>query len=468
MCNRVVWTWARTAVTTTVQRWGPPRADSCDHHHRPRILASLQGGVPDPPPPPRPPYPRPCHHLSSATMLRSLLVPGGALRLRHLPSSLSRGWAGAPPGGAPGGAPAGVRHAAAAAAAAAAPAPAADAPHASSTIEALPGSPPLDGDPPRPTRGYTGPGTPAQHRPPPGVDITRPPVIQRRPVTPSQRHTALIQHSLLYRGRPLRRLCEGLRKTGGRSNTGQISVRHIGGGHKRLYRRVDFVRSAHDGKVGVIERVEYDPNRSALLALVRHRGKCAAVEGEQRPDRYAYILCPAGVELGGEVLASRSDPAAPDGVGVDVRPGNAMRLRFMPVGTTVHNVELRPGKGGILCRSAGSSAQLLERSVPKGLALLRLASKEQRYVPLDAMATVGKVSNAEHKNEKMGKAGRNRWKGIRPSVRGIAMNPIDHPHGGRTNGGRPSVSPWGWYTKGMRTRNTKKASQKMIMKRRPS
>lgn len=397
-------------------------------------------------------------------MLRSLLIPSGSLRLRNFPAFLPRSWSSAPGGVI--GISAGWRHAAGAAAAVA-PAPAAETSSSPSLADTF--SPHLDADDvPRVRRGYKGPGTPKQPLPPPGIDITRPPVIQRRPVTPSQRHTALIQHSLLYRGRPLRRLCEGLTKTGGRSNTGQISVRHIGGGHKRLYRRVDFVRAAHDGKVGVIERVEYDPNRSALLALIRHRGKCAAVPDVQRPDRYAYILCPAGVELGGEVLASRSDPTAPDGVMVDVRPGNAMRLRFMPVGTTVHNVELRPGKGGVLCRSAGSSAQLLERSVAKSLALLRLASKEQRYVPLDAMATVGKVSNAEHKNEKMGKAGRNRWKGIRPSVRGIAMNPIDHPHGGRTNGGRPSVSPWGWYTKGMRTRNTKKASQKMIMKRRPS
>lgn len=397
-------------------------------------------------------------------MLRSLLTPSGALRLRKFPASLRSGWPSAPTSGID--IPFGWRHTAAAAAAVA-PTSAVETFNSPSLADAASASPVSDAVP-RVRRGYTGPGTPKQPLPPPGVDITRPPVIQRRPVTPSQRHTALIKHSLLYRGRPLRRLCEGLTKTGGRSNTGQISVRHIGGGHKRLYRRVDFVRAAHDGKVGVIERVEYDPNRSALIALVRHRGKCAAVPGEQRPDRYAYILCPAGVKLGGEVLASRSDPAAPDGVAVDVRPGNAMRLRFMPVGTTIHNVELRPGKGGVLCRSAGSSAQLLERSTVKGLALLRLASKEHRYVPLDAMATVGRVSNAEHKNEKIGKAGRNRWKGIRPSVRGIAMNPIDHPHGGRTNGGRPSVSPWGWYTKGMRTRNTKKASQKMIVKRRPT
>lgn len=396
-------------------------------------------------------------------MLRSLLAPSGALRLRNFSALRPGGSPAAPTGGAC--IPPGARYAAAAAAAVAA-APAAEPVSSPPVADAFPPSPDADAVPPVRRRGYHGPGTQKQPPPPPGVDITRPPVIQRKPVTPSQRHTALIQHSLLYRGRPLRRLCEGLTKTGGRGNTGQITVRHIGGGHKRLYRRVDFVRSAHDGKVGVIERVEYDPNRSALLALVRHRGKCAAIPDVQRPDRYAYILCPAGVQLGGEVLASRTDPAAPDGVAVDVRPGNAMRLRFLPVGTTVHNVELRPGQGGVLCRSAGSSALLLERSDAKGLALLRLASKEQRYVPLDAMATVGKVSNAEHKNEKMGKAGRNRWKGIRPSVRGVAMNPIDHPHGGRTNGGRPSMSPWGWYTKGMRTRDTKKASQKLIMKRR--
>lgn len=293
-------------------------------------------------------------------------------------------------------------------------------------------------------------------------DITRPRVIQRKPTTPSNRHTALIDKSGLYKGSSFPRLTEGLRKRAGRCRmTGQITVRHQGGGNKRNYRVVDFRRTAWDSIPGIVERIEYDPNRSSFIALVKHKKKCPAVPNKVRPDRYAYILCPAGLRLGQEVIASRKQP-------VDVKVGNAMTLGHIPIGTFIHNVELTAGKGGQLCRSAGTSAQILERNEEKGLALLRLQSKEHRFVHLRCMATVGEVSNPEHKNQSYGKAGRMRWKGVRPSVRGVAMNPVDHPHGGgegKTSGGRPSVSKWGMPTKGYRTRSKRKKNP-FIMKRR--
>lgn len=238
-------------------------------------------------------------------------------------------------------------------------------------------------------------------------------------------------------------------------------MRHRGGGNKRIYRMVDFKRKHWPDVPGIVQRIEYDPNRSALIALVRHQKKCKAVPNKVRPDRMAYILCPIGLQIGQQVLASPQNP-------VDVRVGNAMLLRHIPVGTVVHNIELRPGRGGQMCRSAGTSARVLERDESKGLALLRLQSKEQRLVHLSCMATIGQVSNPEHKNQSFGKAGRMRWKGRRPSVRGVAMNPIDHPHGGgegKTSGGRPSVSKWGKPTKGYRTRKKTK-SRKFIVKRR--
>lgn len=293
-------------------------------------------------------------------------------------------------------------------------------------------------------------------------DITRPRVIQRKPTTPSNRHTALIDKSGLYKGRPHPRLSVGLSKRAGRSRTtGQITVRHKGGGNKRLYRIIDFKRTSWSNIPGIVERIEYDPNRSSFIALLRHKKKCQPIPNLVRPDRYAYILCPAGLRIGQEVIASRTDR-------VDVKVGNAMTLAFIPVGTRVHNIELRPGNGGQICRSAGTSAQILERNEERGLALLRLQSKEQRLVHLRCMATIGEVSNPEHKNQSMGKAGRNRWKGIRPSVRGVAMNPVDHPHGGgegKTSGGRPSVSKWGIPTKGHRTRSKRKKNR-LIVKRR--
>ncbi|CAN8066060.1 unnamed protein product [Agarophyton chilense] len=294
-------------------------------------------------------------------------------------------------------------------------------------------------------------------------DITCPRVIQRKPTTPSNRHTALTDKSKLYKGRPHPRLSVGLPKRAGRSRiTGRITVRHQGGGNKRMYRIIDFKRSAWESIPGVVQRIEYDPNRSALIALVRHQKKCPAVKKKQRPDHFAYIICPTGLQIGQTVVASRQTP-------VDVKVGNAMTLKHVPVGTVVHNIELRPGHGAQMCRSAGTSARVLERDESKGLALLRLQSKEQRLVRLSCMVSVGQVSNPEHKNQSFGKAGRMRWKGIRPTVRGVAMNPIDHPHGGgegKTSGGRPSVSKWGKPTKGHRTRNKRKQSGKYILKRR--
>ncbi len=248
-------------------------------------------------------------------------------------------------------------------------------------------------------------------------DITCPPVIQRKPTTPSNRHTALTDKSMLYNGRPHPRLSVGLPKRAGRCRiTGRITVRRRGGGNKRLYRIIDFKRSSWSNIPGVVQRIEYDPNRSALIALIRHKSKCAAVPNKVRPDRMAYILCPIGLKIGQEVIANKTGP-------VDVRVGNAMPLQYMPVGTVIHNIELRPGRGGQLCRSAGTSARVLERDEARGLALLRLQSKEQRLVHLSCMASVGQVSNPDHKNQSFGKAGRMRWKGIRPHVRGVAMNP---------------------------------------------
>jgi len=285
------------------------------------------------------------------------------------------------------------------------------------------------------------------------TDPTAPIVLRRRPTTPSQRHTAIIDKSWLWRGGPLKGLTEGLRKTGGRNNTGRTTVFWRGGGNKHRYRIVDFKRTlrTYQGvRTGVIERIEYDPNRTAFIALLRHpvdESKRAEGEKKQLSDYLSYIICPQGVKVGQELEASRTQQ-------VDIKPGNAMPLKFMPVGTAVHNIEMTIGKGGQLCRSAGTSAQLLERDETKGLALLRMSSKEQRYVPLLAMATVGAVSNPNKKNEVMGKAGRNRWKGKRPRVRGVAMNPVDHPHGGgegKKGTGGPPLSPWGKKTKGMKT-----------------
>ena len=266
-----------------------------------------------------------------------------------------------------------------------------------------------------------------------------------KPTTPGRRSLVLVDRSQLWKGEPERSLTEGLRKKGGRNNTGRITARRIGGGHKRRYRVVDFKRRKFD-VVGVIERLEYDPNRTAFIALVKYE------DGD-----LAYIIAPQRVSAGDVVMA---------GEGVDIKPGNALPLKNIPVGTVVHNVEMKPGKGGQIARSAGTYVQLIGKD--RGYAQLRLSSGELRMVRGECMATIGAVSNADQQNVKLGKAGRKRWIGKRPSVRGVAMNPIDHPHGGgegRTSGGRHPVTPWGKPTKGKRTRSNKK-TDRLIMRRR--
>jgi large subunit ribosomal protein L2 len=267
-----------------------------------------------------------------------------------------------------------------------------------------------------------------------------------KPTTPGQRNLVLVDRSELWKGKPEKALTEGLRKKGGRNNAGRITARRIGGGHKRRYRMIDFRRQKFD-VVGTVERIEYDPNRTAFIALIEYS------DGER-----AYILAPQRLSTGDKVVSS-ADTA-------DIKPGNAMPLANMPVGTIVHNVEMKPGKGGQISRSAGTYVQLIGKD--QGYAQLRLASGELRLVRGECMATVGAVSNPDQKNIKLGKAGRSRWLGKRPSVRGVAMNPIDHPHGGgegRTSGGRHPVTPWGKPTKGKRTRSNKK-TDRLIMRRR--
>jgi large subunit ribosomal protein L2 len=266
-----------------------------------------------------------------------------------------------------------------------------------------------------------------------------------KPTTPSQRELVLVDRSALWKGKPVKALTEGVRSKGGRNNTGRITVRHQGGGHKRRYRMIDFKRRKFDVSA-TVERLEYDPNRTAFIALVRYE------DGEQ-----AYILAPQRLAAGAKVIAGEK---------VDIQPGNAMPLKAIPVGTIVHNVEMKVGKGGQLARSAGTYAQLIGRDT--GNAQLRLSSGEVRLVSELCMATIGAVSNPDQQNINLGKAGRKRWMGVRPTVRGVAMNPVDHPLGGgegRTSGGRHPVTPWGKPTKGARTRK-KKPSDAMIIRRR--
>jgi large subunit ribosomal protein L2 len=266
-----------------------------------------------------------------------------------------------------------------------------------------------------------------------------------RPITPSLRQLVTVDRSGLHKGKPVKALTEGLTKKGGRNNHGRVTVRWIGGGHKRAYRIIDFKRRKWDVEA-TVERLEYDPNRTAFIALIKY------TDGEQ-----AYILAPQRLAPGDTIVA---------GERVDVKPGNAMPLINMPVGTIVHNVELKPMKGGQLARSAGSYAQIVGRDGE--YVVLRLSSGEQRKVPGKGMGTVGAVSNPDHQNITIAKAGRTRWLGRRPAVRGVAMNPIDHPHGGgegRTSGGRHPVTPWGKPTKGKKTR-TNKSTNKFIVRSR--
>ena len=271
------------------------------------------------------------------------------------------------------------------------------------------------------------------------------PLKSYKPTSPGQRDLVLVDRSELWSGRPEKSLSFGLNKKGGRNNSGRITMRRKGGGAKRLYRLIDFKRNKVDVK-GTVERIEYDPNRSAFIALVKYE------DGEK-----SYILAPQRIKVSDTIISSSSS---------DVKPGNAMPFTGMPIGTIVHNVELKKGKGGQIARAAGSYAQFVGRD--GNYAQLRLSSGEMRLVRQECMATVGAVSNPDNSNQNFGKAGRNRNKGIRPSVRGVVMNPIDHPHGGgegRTSGGRHPVTPWGKPTKGARTR-TNKSTDKYILRSR--
>jgi large subunit ribosomal protein L2 len=265
-----------------------------------------------------------------------------------------------------------------------------------------------------------------------------------KPITPGLRQLAIVDRSDLYKGKPLKKLTEGKSEKGGRNNAGRITVRFRGGGHKQTYRIVDFKR--RNTLTAKVERLEYDPNRSAFIALI------AYTDGEQ-----SYIIAPQRLSVGDEVVS---------GASVDVKPGNAMPLASIPVGTIVHNVELKIGKGGAMARSAGTYAQIVGRD--QGYVSLRLNSGEQRIVHGQCYATVGAVSNPDHMNSSLGKAGRNRWLGHRPHNRGVTMNPVDHPHGGgegRTSGGRHPVSPWGKPTKGKKTRSNKSTDKFIVASR---
>ena len=269
---------------------------------------------------------------------------------------------------------------------------------------------------------------------------------QFRPMTPSQRQLVTIDRSSLYKGDPVKALTAGKASSGGRNSQGRMTVRHRGGGHKRRYRVIDFKRRKF-GVVGTVERLEYDPNRTAFIALIRYE------DGE-----LSYIIAPQRINPGDQVVS---------GERVDIKPGNAMPLKNMPVGTVIHNIEMKERKGAQLARAGGTYAQLVGKD--GGYALLRLSSGEQRMVRAECMATVGAVSNPDRKNIKIGKAGRNRWLGRRPKVRGVAMNPVDHPHGGgegRSSGGRHPVTPWGVSTKGKRTRNNKRTDRLILRRRR--
>ena len=265
-----------------------------------------------------------------------------------------------------------------------------------------------------------------------------------KPTTPSRRGTVLIDRSDLWKGEPVKTLTEGKRKTGGRNNLGRMTSRNIGGGHKQRHRLVDFKRKKQ-GRA-VVERLEYDPNRTAFIALLKYE------DGE-----LAYILAPQRLKAGDKVES---------GDKMDIKPGNAMPMRDIPVGTIIHNIEMRPGRGGQIARSAGTYAQLVGKDA--GYALLRLSSGEQRMVRAECMATIGAVSNPDNQNINFGKAGRMRWMGFKPHQRGVSMNPVDHPLGGgegKTSGGRHPVTPWGKPTKGKRTRNNKK-TDRVIMRSR--
>ena len=267
-----------------------------------------------------------------------------------------------------------------------------------------------------------------------------------KPTSAGQRFMSVNDFAEITAASPYKPLTTALRKKGGRNNNGRITMRHRGGGHKRRYRIIDFKRGKH-GIAAQVETIEYDPNRSANIALLKY------ADGERR-----YILAPVGLKVGDSVES---------GEAVDIRPGNAMPLQKIPLGSFVHNIEMKPGKGGQIARGAGTAAQLMARE--RGYAILRLPSKEVRMVPQVCFATIGQVGNTDHENITWGKAGRTRHRGRRPSVRGVVMNPVDHPHGGgegKSSGGRHPVTPWGVPTKGHKTRKKGKASDRYIIRRR--
>ena len=270
-------------------------------------------------------------------------------------------------------------------------------------------------------------------------------IVKTKPTSPGRRFVVKVVNKDLYKGEPHKALVEKKSKNGGRNNNGRITVRHVGGGHKQRYRMVDFKRDK-DGIEAKVERIEYDPNRTANIALLIYK------DGERR-----YIIAPKGLEAGATVSS---------GVNAPIKVGNTLPIRNIPVGSQVHCIEMKPGKGAQIARSAGAVVQLVAR---EGIyATLRLRSGEMRKIHVDCKATIGEVGNSEHSLSSLGKAGATRWRGVRPTVRGVAMNPVDHPHGGgegRTSGGRHPVSPWGVPTKGFKTRSNKR-TDKMIVRRR--
>lgn len=271
------------------------------------------------------------------------------------------------------------------------------------------------------------------------------PSQKANPTSPGRRFVVKISKAGLHKGKPFSNLLAPKPKNGGRNNNGRITTRHQGGGHKQLYRLIDFKRNK-EGILGRVERIEYDPNRTAHIALILY------ADGERR-----YILAPNDFKVGQEITSGSSSP---------IKPGNSMPLRNIPVGTIIHAIELKPGKGAQLARSAGAYVQLIARE--GDYATIRLRSGELRKVPVECKATIGVVSNNDHNLRSLGKAGASRWRGIRPTVRGVAMNPVDHPHGGgegKTSGGRHPVSPWGVPAKGYKTRRNKR-NLKMIVQRR--
>ncbi|KTD62599.1 50S ribosomal protein L2 [Legionella spiritensis] len=270
-------------------------------------------------------------------------------------------------------------------------------------------------------------------------------LLKSKPTSPGKRGELKVVHHHIHKGQPYPALVEKLNKTGGRNNQGRITVRHIGGGTRSKYRIIDFKRNK-DGVEARVERIEYDPNRSALIALIVYK------DGERR-----YIIAPSGLEVGQTIVSGEDSP---------ISAGNCLPLRNIPVGTTIHCVEIKPGKGAQMLRSAGCSGQIVAKE--GAYATLKLRSGEMRKVLSTCRATIGEVSNSEHSLRALGKAGAKRWRGVRPTVRGVAMNPVDHPHGGgegRTSGGRHPVTPWGVPTKGYKTRSNKRTDRFIVRRR---